>query len=107
MRLDRIEREENVLVDVIRCQTNPSLVDTSFSCRTIDVSESGMQVESDLKLPPATVLGLRLEFAEALYRLEAEVRWSFENGKHYSGLVLDEDSADFVNWTRMFQIDFD
>ena len=106
MRLDRIEREESVLVDIIHCQQNPDLNDTALSCRTVDVSEGGMQVESDLNLPPSTVIGLRLQLSEALYRLEAEVRWSKQNGKHYSGLMLDEESPDFVNWTRMFQLDF-
>jgi hypothetical protein len=27
-------------------------------------------------------------------------------GKHYVGLLIDEESPDFVNWTRMFQLDF-
>lgn len=106
MRLDRIEREEAVLVDIIRCQGNPELNDTAFACKTVDVSEGGMQVQSDLVLPPATILGLRLEVSEVLYRLEAEVRWSRENGKHYCGVMLDEASADYITWTRMFEIDF-
>ncbi|MBT4492190.1 MAG: PilZ domain-containing protein [Gammaproteobacteria bacterium] len=106
MRLDRIEREEDVLVDIISCQMNPELNDTSLACRTVDVSEVGMQVESDLDLPPETVLGLRLDLSSVLYRLEGEVRWCREEGKHYVGLLIDEESPDFVNWTRMFQLDF-
>ena len=106
MRLDRIEREEDVLVDVIRCRGNPELNDTSLSCRTVDVSEGGMKVSSDLDIPVATVLGLRLDFSSVLYRLEGEVRWCKTEGKHYVGLLIDEDSPDFVNWTRMFQLDF-
>ena len=106
MRLDRIEREEDVLVDVIRCVGNPELNDTSISCRTVDVSESGMKVSSDLNIPIKTVLGLRLDLSHVLYRLEGEVRWCKTEGKHYVGLLIDEDSADFVNWTRMFQLDF-
>ena len=106
MRLDRIEREENVLVDVIQCRRNPELNDTSLSCRTVDVSESGMKVESDLDIPVATVLGLRLDLSSVLYRLEGEVRWCQDEGKHYVGLLLDEDSPDYANWTRMFQLDF-
>lgn len=106
MRLDRIEREENVLVDVIQCTGNPGLNATSLSCRTVDVSEGGMKVSSDLDIPVATVLGLRLDFSSELYRLEGEVRWCKTEGKHYVGLLIDEDSPDYVNWTRMFQLDF-
>lgn len=39
MRLDRIEREESVLVDVINCVNQPDLNDTSMMCQTIDVSD--------------------------------------------------------------------
>ena len=106
MRLDRIEREENVLVDVIQCRGNPELNDTSLSCRTVDVSESGMKVSSDMDIPVETVVGLRLDLSSVLYRLEGEVRWCKTEGKHYVGLLIDEDSPDFVSWTRMFQLDF-
>jgi len=41
MRLDRIEREEEVLIDVISCDHQPDLNDTSFACQTVDVSEAG------------------------------------------------------------------
>ncbi len=106
MRLDRIEREEDVLVDVINCTTQPELNDTSWSCRTVDVSEAGMKVSSEMDIPVQTVLGLRLDLSSVLYRLEGEVRWCKEAGKHYVGLQIDEDSPDFVSWTRMFQLDF-
>ena len=39
MRLDRIEREEPVLVDIINCMANPELNDTHLSGKTVDVSE--------------------------------------------------------------------
>jgi len=106
MRLDRIEREEHVLVDIIRCTGNPELNDTSLCCRTVNVSEGGMKVSSDLDIPVETVLGLRLDVSSVLYRLEGEVRWCKTEGQHYVGLLIDENSADFINWTRMFQLDF-
>ena len=106
MRLDRIEREEDVLIDVINCAGNPDLNDTSLACRTIDVSEAGMKVASDVSFPVATILGLRLDLADTLYRLEGEVRWCNREERHYVGLLLDQDSPDIVNWTRMFQLDF-
>lgn len=107
MRLDRIEREEEVLVDVISCDDQPDLNDTSLACRTVDVSERGMQVMTDMSIPVHTRLGLRLDLSSVLYRLEGEVRWTRKNGTNYVGLLLDGDSADFVPWTRMFQLDLE
>jgi PilZ domain len=106
MRLDRIEREEEVLIDVINCVDQPELNDTSLACRTVDVSEGGMKVMSHLQIPLHTRLGLRLDLSSVLYRLEGEVRWTRKEGVHYVGLLLDDDSQDFVPWTRMFQLDF-
>lgn len=106
MRLDRVEREESVLVDVISCDENPELIDTSLACRTVDVSEGGMKVSSALDIPVEAVLGLRLNLSSTLYRLEGKVRWSSQDDEHYIGLLIDHNSPDFVNWTRNFQLDF-
>ena len=106
MRLDRIEREEEVLVDVINCVEQPELNDTSLTCKTVDVSEAGMLVVTDIAIPVHTRLGLRLDLSSVLYRLEGEVRWNREEGGHFVGLLLDDNSQDYVPWTRMFQLDF-
>jgi hypothetical protein len=65
-----------------------------------------MKVSSDLDIPVETILGLRLDVSSVLYRLEGEVRWCKTEGRHFVGLLIDENSADFINWTRMFQLDF-
>lgn len=106
MRLDRIEREEEVLVDVISCLERPDLNDTAMACRTVDVSETGMKVTTDMDIPVDTVLGLRLDLPSSLYRLEARVRWCKEEDHFNIGLLLNEQSQDFGAWTKMFQLDF-
>ena len=106
MRLDRIERTEEVLVDVIDCVNRPELVDTSLACRTMDVSEDGMKVVSEMDLPVDTLLGLRLDLETHLYRLQAQVRWSNDEGNFHVGLLLNQDSQDLQDWNKMFQIDF-
>ncbi len=73
---------------------------------TVDVSEVGMKVMTDIPIPVSTRLGLRLDLSTALYRLEGEVRWTKEEGSHLVGLLLDDDSQDFISWTKMFQLDF-
>jgi tetrahydromethanopterin S-methyltransferase subunit G len=62
MRLDRIEREEGVLEDVIQCAGNPEHIDIGLFFSTVDVSEGGMKVSCDLGIPVETVIGLRLDF---------------------------------------------
>lgn len=104
MRLDRIERDIEILIDIIECENQPDLKDTSLACRTVDVSEHGMKVKSSMDLPVSTRLGMRLDMASQLYRLEGEVRWSKEEGLHYIGLLIDTESADYVPWSRMFQL---
>ena len=106
LRLDRIERYEEVLVDVISCEQQPDLNDTAMACRTLDVSENGMCVATEVDLPVNTVLGLRLDLPTQLYRLEGQVRWSREDKAFNVGLLLSNDSQDFGAWTKMFQIDF-
>jgi hypothetical protein len=105
MRLDRIEKDEQVLVGVISCLAHPDLNDTAFSCRTVDVSEAGMQLATDISIPVDTVLSLRLDLPSSLYRLEARVRWCTEENNYNIGLLLNDQSQDFGAWNEMFQLD--
>ena len=106
MRLDRIEREEEVIVDVINCLAQPELNDTAMACKTVDVSEYGMRVTTDMDLPVSTILGLRLETPAQLFRLEGEVRWASVSGEYQVGVLLKDDSEDISDWVKMFQLDF-
>ena len=105
MRLDRIDKTELVLLDVIRCVDNTGLENTSISGTTVNVSETGMQVSAGICLPVATRVGLRLDCDAHLYRLKGEVRWSNEDGRHCAGLEIDPDSPDYLAWTQMFELD--
>lgn len=107
MRLDRIEKEEEVLVDVISCLVQPELNDTALACRTVDVSENGMRVTTRMPIPVDTFVSLRLDLPTALYRLEGRVRWTTgEGGCSIIGLLLSDQSQDFGAWNKMFQLDF-
>lgn len=103
MRPSRIEHENDVFVDVIQCPENPELNQTSMSCRTLDVSEHGLKVSTAMLLPPATVLGLRLDLSSVLYRLEGEVRWCLDDDGCRAGLLLDQESPDFDAWVHMIE----
>jgi hypothetical protein len=106
MRLDRIEMEESVLVDIISCIDQPALNNTALACRTLDISEDGMRVVSNMHLPVNTLLGLRLDLETHLYRLQAKVCWATDDGGFEVGLLLNPESPDLQDWTKMFQIEF-
>jgi hypothetical protein len=105
MRLDRIDKTESVLMDVISCVDNTGLEDTSISGTTVNVSEIGMRVSAGICLPVATRVGLRLDFDAHLYRLEGEVRWTNNDGEYCAGLAIDPTSPDYLAWTQMFELD--
>lgn len=107
MRPDRIEQEESVLVNVISSESNPELNDVHLSGTTVDISEMGMRVDMTIQVPEKTRLGLRLEMDSAVFRLEGQVRWSMNNGQPTLGILLDKESADYAEWARLFELDFD
>ena len=105
MRLERIEREEDVLLDIIECVGDPDLNDTSLACQTVDVSEEGMQIKLSMEIPKGSTIGLRLDLIKDIYRLVGEVRWTKEEGHHFVGVLLSDDSPDYKAWQEMFEIE--
>ena len=102
MRLDRIERREEVLVDVIECETQPDLRDAVFECYTVDISQSGIKISGAERIPVDAVLDLRLDCSSAKFRLQGRVRWSRGAHKHFIGLSLDDaKSPDMSAWAEM------
>jgi len=103
-RPERIETEEEVLVNVLQCQPQPELNEAEMACRTLDVSEYGMKVTSCVPIPATSRLAISLDVDSGVYRLQGEVRWGHEEDRYYAGLRLDHDnSPDFDAWARRFQ----
>lgn len=106
MRPDRVEKDESVLVDIL-ASSNPELLDTHLSGRTIDVSEAGMKVTMKVEVPSDSRLGLRLDVGEKVFRLEGQVRWSRNDGEISMGVKLDPSSPDYEMWERLFEFSLD
>lgn len=102
MRPDRIDREEEVLVDIISCVKDAGLLDVHLTARTVDLSATGMKVVMKVDVPKETHLGLRLDFGSELYRLEGDVRWALSGDEISIGVEIDPESADFSKWTELF-----
>ncbi|MFT7218599.1 MAG: hypothetical protein ACI8Z1_000210, partial [Candidatus Azotimanducaceae bacterium] len=92
MRGDRIERQEEVLVDIISCKKDPELSDVHLSATTIDLSAYGMKVAMTVSVPEESHLGLRLDMGGEVYRLEGDVRWSVSGERGFIGIELEKDS---------------
>ncbi|MEM7365054.1 MAG: PilZ domain-containing protein [Pseudomonadota bacterium] len=106
MRLDRIETQETVLIDIADCPERPELDDTCMSAITVDVSKEGLKMGSNLEIPVGSFLGMRVSIRGRLFRLEGEVRWHIrEDGAWFSGVQLRDSSPDFVEWREMFLVD--
>lgn len=84
IRLVLIEKKASGLKAVSRCTTQPQLNVTSMTCTTVDVFETGMKLATGMAIPVATRLRLRLDV----------------------GLLIDDESQDFVASSRMFELDF-
>ncbi|MEX0941383.1 MAG: PilZ domain-containing protein [Pseudomonadales bacterium] len=104
MRLDRIDKDEEILVDIISCESDPELQDVHVTGRTVDVSEEGMKVTMTVSVPEKTHLGLRLNLDSNVFRLEGDVRWTRRDGQVFVGVMLDPESADYEKWTKMFDL---
>lgn len=104
MRPDRVDKDEEILVDVMSCEDDPDLQDIHVSGRTVDVSESGMKVSMTISVPNKTHLGLRLNVDSKVFRLEGDVRWTKRDGKVFVGVELDPQSSDYQKWLQLFDL---
>ncbi|MAV26182.1 MAG: hypothetical protein CMQ05_08690 [Gammaproteobacteria bacterium] len=106
MRLDRIETQETVLIDIADCPERPELDDTHMSAITVDISKEGLKMGSNIEIPVGSFLGMRVSIRGRLFRLEGEVRWHLrEDGAWFSGVHLRDSSPDLAEWREMFQVD--
>ncbi|MCB1644088.1 MAG: PilZ domain-containing protein [Pseudomonadales bacterium] len=97
----RIEREEELVVQVIACKTEPELVGAYLSARTLDVSATGMKLVLYVPLPEGTRLTVEVKNADHL-QIEGEVRW-FEAGDIIkAGVMLDELSDSITTWQSIW-----
>jgi hypothetical protein len=107
MRLDRIETEETVLIDILSSPGRPELADTYIAGAAVDVSVQGLKISSDLEIPIGSALAMRLDIGVQLFRLEAVVQWSSKEDLYFCGIRLSEDSPDFIEWRALFESDVD
>lgn len=100
----RVELEQDIVISVLSCDSEPALADAHLAARTIDVSEQGMKVWLYVPVPERTRVALDVP-GPGSFRLEGEVRWLHDGGEIRIGVLIDEHSADFEDWRRSFDDD--
>ena len=59
-----------------------------------------------MRVTVGTVVGLRLDLEAQLYRLQGRVRWARDEGRHFLGVKIDQDSPDIGAWNQMFELEY-
>ena len=102
MRPERFDKERKVVVDVLSCEDDETLIDAQLAARTIDVSEAGMKVSLYVAVPENAQLALQLDTESRQFKLQGEVRWLRDEGETWIGIRLDEQSPDYLSWREAF-----
>ena len=103
MRADRIDRQENVLVDIFGQENDPDNHDVHLSATTMDLSAYGMKVAMSVSVPAKSHLGLRLDIGDEVFRLEGDVRWTKSGEGGFIGIELEKGSQDYEKWVALFE----
>lgn len=103
MRADRIDRQENVLVDIFSNENDPDIHDVHLSATTIDLSAFGMKVALNVSVPEKSHLGLRLDLGDEVFRLEGDVRWTRTGEGGFIGIELQKNCQDYEKWVALFE----
>jgi hypothetical protein len=104
-RQKRFAKEVPVEVKVVSCPGNPALRRQRYRCMTRDASICGLQIQSEVLLPPGTVLTIwvEVETDKETYTLEltGDVKWSnqFPQAGCVAGIYLrDRPRGDMQLW---------
>ena len=101
---DRKESSERLFVQVIAAQ-EADLVGTTISCNALDISVSGLKIESPSLIPAGTKLDIWVDMAArpGKFFLTSDVRWSRtnEDGNCELGVELhDGATTDIAQWRQ-------
>jgi hypothetical protein len=107
----RIEHQGRFFFEIYECQEDPDLVGSSIECETIDFSAHGLQLQTDQKVPPNTMLNITIGLGDpvGMYLLRGEVRWvrSAEVDVALMGVRIREaQGTDLDKWVDQFERTF-
>ncbi len=100
-------REERLFLKFLDISSSSGRVDTTLSCKTLDVSASGMRLVSSEQLPLDSTLELWVEIkgCPGKYLLNGVVKWCYPNEDAFvCGIELKDSSSvsDLADWQDLF-----
>lgn len=102
---ERIGRNEGVEVKIVEC-VNAQLIGHSFHCRTVDLSEQGLQLQLPEPLADGSVIEICISIQgnPCKFYLKGAVRHTRnEEGAYNTGVEFDsKPSADMMSWAELF-----
>ena len=103
----RIPHDIRFFVHVHECKEDPDMVGVSIACEAIDFSKRGLQLKTDTKLIPHSLLNVTIGLGDpfAMYLLRGEVRWVRGDAPEvFIGVLLEDvEGTDYEKWESDFQ----
>ncbi len=104
----RLTRDDPVHVKIMASNVAPELVDVTLRCSTLDVSASGIKLESAVQVPEFSEIEIWVDVSASAqkYFLHGLVKWSapsvqanqFEIGVQ----LLNMPFSDYLSWVSLF-----
>ena len=104
----RVQREEQMIIEVMSSSYDESLPGTVVECTTCDISPNGLQVRMSHSVHLGSILDLCIEMKRSSKRffLTGEVKWVRENKGEESWqvgfLLFDGVNTDIEAWKALF-----
>jgi len=105
----RLQRDDNLLIQVLAASESPGLVGKTLHCAIVDVAEAGIKVGVPVEVPVYSEIDLWIDVVASArsYFLKGRVKWSYksdtEQGIYQVGIqLLDLPFTDFDAWGNIF-----
>ena len=103
---ERQDRDEILFLQITRCEANTRLEGTTVLCSTLDVSASGLRLNTEKPVEKGQEMDLwvNVDGRAGKFFLAGVVAWSHsENGKHSAGIqILEQENTDYRGWFDWF-----
>jgi len=105
----RVDRTDSVAVTVVSAPGAEQLNGRTFFCLTADVSEGGIRLNMDTRVPGSTLMDIRVAFSDPLqsFKHRGRVVWVSEMAevvRYAVGIeLLDRNSPEMQHWVRVIR----
>ena len=105
----RLQRDDQLFIQVLAASESPSLVGATIKCQTLDVSSSGIKVEVNQEVPIDSEIDLWVDARACArkYFLNGLVKWCYEHNASMNQFqigieLLNMPFTDFAEWQDLF-----